>query len=168
MFNIGDLLFYGTNGVCRVSEICSSPFDSSDTRSFYKLTPIAENTSLVIYTPVENTQVVMRSLISKEEAEALLARIASIEKVSVSIEKHRKDAYRETIREGNPEGFVKIIKTVRARRELFRRTRRRVPDMDNDFEHTAKTCLYGELSAVLGICREEIHRIITESILEEN
>ena len=168
MFQIGDLLFYGTNGVCRVSEICSSPFDSSDTRSFYKLTPIAENTSLVIYTPVENTQVVMRSLISKEEAEALLARIASIEKVSVAIEKHRKDAYRETIREGNPEGFVKIIKTVRARRELFRRTRRRVPDMDNDFEHTAKTCLYGELSAVLGICREEIHRIITESILEEN
>jgi CarD family transcriptional regulator len=168
MFNIGDLLFYGTNGVCRVSEICSSPFDSSDTRSFYKLTPIAENTSLVIYTPVENTQVVMRSLISKEEAEALLARIPSIEKVSVAIEKHRKDAYRETIREGNPEGFVKIIKTVRARRELFRRTRRRVPDMDNDFEHTAKTCLYGELSAVLGICREEIHRIITESILEEN
>jgi CarD family transcriptional regulator len=168
MFNIGDVLFYGTNGVCRVSEICSSPFDSSDTRSFYKLTPIAENTSLVIYTPVENTQVVMRSLISKEEAEALLARIASIEKVAVAIEKHRKDAYRETIREGNPEGFVKIIKTVRARRELFRRTRRRVPDMDNDFEHTAKTCLYGELSAVLGICREEIHRIITESILEEN
>jgi CarD family transcriptional regulator len=168
MFNIGDLLFYGTNGVCRVSEICSSPFDSSDTRSFYKLTPIAENTSLVIYTPVENTQVVMRSLISKEEAEALLARIPSIEKVAVAIEKHRKDAYRETIREGNPEGFVKIIKTVRARRELFRRTRRRVPDMDNDFEHTAKTCLYGELSAVLGICREEIHRIITESILEEN
>jgi RNA polymerase-interacting CarD/CdnL/TRCF family regulator len=110
----------------------------------------------------------MRSLISKDEAEALLARIGSIEKVAVAIEKHRKDAYRETIREGNPEGFVKIIKTVRARRELFRRTRRRVPDMDNDFEHTAKTCLYGELSAVLGICREEIHRIITESILEEN
>ena len=168
MYNIGDLLFYGTNGVCRVSEICASPFDSNDTRSFYKLTPIAENTSLVIYTPVDNTQVVMRSLISKDEAEALLARIGSIEKVAVAIEKHRKDAYRETIREGNPEGFVKIIKTVRARRELFRRTRRRVPDMDNDFEHTAKTCLYGELSTVLGICREDIHRIITESILEEN
>ena len=167
MFNIGDLLFYGTNGVCRVSEICASPFDSNDTRSFYKLTPIAENSTLVIYTPVDNTQVVMRSLISKDEAEALLARIGSIEKVSVAIEKHRKDAYRETIREGNPEGFVKII-NVRARRELFRRTRRRVPDMDNDFEHTAKTCLYGELSTVLGICREDIHRIITESILEEN
>ena len=166
MYNIGDLLFYGTNGVCRVSEICASPFDSNDTRSFYKLTPIAENTTLIIYTPVDNTQVVMRALISKEEAQALLARIGSIEKVAVAVEKHRKDAYRETIREGNPEGYVKIIKTVRARREMFKRTRRRVPDMDNDFEHTSKTCLYGELSTVLGISREEIHRIVTESITE--
>ena len=167
MFNIGDLLFYGTNGVCRVSEICSSPFDSADTRSFYKLMPIAENTSLVIYTPVDNTQVVMRSLISKEEAEALVARIPDIEKVAVAIEKHRKEAYRETIREGNPEGYVKIIKTVRARRELFRRTRRRVPDLDNDFEHTARTCLYGELSTVLGVSREEISRIVLEGISME-
>ena len=166
MFNVGDLLFYGTNGVCRVSEICASPFDSTDTRSFYKLTPIAENSTLVIYTPVDNTQVVMRSLISKEEAEALLARIGDIEKVDVAVEKHRKDAYRETIREGNPEGYVKIIKTVRARRELFRRTRRRVPDMDNDFEHTARLCLFGELSTVLGISRDEISRIIAESISE--
>ena len=109
----------------------------------------------------------MRSLISKEEAEALLARIPEIEKVAVAVEKHRKEAYRETIREGDPEGFVKIIKTVRARRELFRRTRRRVPDLDNDFEHTAKTCLYSELSTVLGICREEIHRIVTEGVSEE-
>ncbi len=167
MFNIGDLLFYGTNGVCRVSEICSSPFDSSDTRSFYKLTPIAENTSLVIYTPVDNMQVVMRPLISRKEAEALVARIPSIEKVAVAIEKHRKEAYRETIRTGDPEGFVRIIKTVRARRELFKRTRRRVPDLDNDFEHTARICLYGELSTVLGVSREEISRIVLEGIAEQ-
>lgn len=167
MFNIGDLLFYGTNGVCRVSEICPSPFDPSDTRTFYKLTPIAENSSLVIYTPVDNTQVVMRSLISREEAEALVARIPEIEKVAVDVEKHRKEAYRETIREGGPEGFVKIIKTVRARREFFRRTRRRVPDLDNDFEHTARTCLYGELSTVLGISRDEVSRIILEGISME-
>ena len=167
MFDIGDLLFYGTNGVCRVSEICASPFDTNDTRQFYKLTPIAENTSLVIYTPVDNTQVIMRPLISRDEAEALVARIPDIEKVTVAVEKHRKEAYRETIREGNPEGYVKIIKTVRARREYFKRTRRRVPDLDNDFEHTARLCLYGELSTVLGVSREEISRIILEGVMME-
>ena len=166
MFQIGDLLFYGTNGVCRVSEICSSPFDTSDTRSFYKLTPISEHSTLVIYTPVDNDKVVMRPLISKDDAEALISRLTEIEKVIVPIEKHRKDAYREAIREGAPEGFVKILKTVRARHEIFRKTRRRVPDLDNDFEFTAKNCLYGELSTVLGIAREEIHRIVSEAILE--
>ena len=166
MFQIGDLLFYGTNGVCRVSEICSSPFDSTDTRSFYKLTPISEHSTLVIFTPIDNDRVVMRPLISKDEAEALIARLKDIEKVAVAVEKYRKDAYREAIREGAPEGFVQIIKTVRARREVFRKTRRRVPDLDNDFEFTAKNCLYGELCTVLGITREEIHRIVTESITE--
>jgi CarD family transcriptional regulator len=164
MFNVGDLLFYGTNGVCRVSEICSSPFDPADTRSFYKLSPIVGNSTLVIFTPVNNTQVIMRPLISKEEAESLVARLPEIERVAVAVEKHRKEAYRETIREGDPEGYVKIIKTVRERRELFRRTRRRVPDLDNDFEFTARTCLYGELSTVLGISREEISRIVIEGI----
>lgn len=167
MFDIGDLLLYGTNGVCRVSEICASPFDSNDARQFYKLTPIAENSSLVIYTPVDNTQIIMRPLISKEEAEALVARIPEIERIAVAIEKHRKETYRETIREGNPEGYVKIIKTVRARREYFKRTRRRVPDLDNDFEHTARLCLYGELSTVLGISREEISQIVLEGISME-
>ena len=167
MFDIGDLLFYGTNGVCRVSEMCASPFDTNDTRQFYKLTPIAENTSLVIYTPVDNTQVIMRPLISRDEAEALVARIPDIEKVTVAVEKHRKEAYRDTIRECDPEGYVKIIKTVRARREYFKRTRRRVPDLDNDFEHTARLCLYGELSTVLGVSREEISRIILEGITVE-
>lgn len=167
MFNIGDLLFYGNNGVCRVVEICSSPFDPNDARSFYKLSPIAENSTLVIYTPVDNNQVVMRPLISKEEAEALIARIPSIEKVAVAVEKHRKEAYRETVREGAPEGFVKIIRTVRERREVFRRTRRRVPDLDNDFEYTARVCLYGELSTVLGISRDEVSRIVLEGISME-
>ena len=166
MFKIGDLLFYGTNGVCRVNDICSSPFDVSDTRSFYKLTPISDHSSLVIYTPVDNTQVIIRELITKEEAEDRINRLSEIERITVSVEKQRKEAYREAIRESTPEGFVKIIKTVRARREDFRRTRRRVPDLDNDFEYTAKICLYGELCAVLGICREEVHRIVSESIAE--
>lgn len=97
----------------------------------------------------------------------MVARIPDIEQISVAIEKHRKEAYRETIREGKPEGYVKIIKTVRERRELFKRTRRRVPDLDNDFEFTARTCLYGELSTVLGISREEISRIVLEGISME-
>ena len=39
MFSVGDYMIYGINGVCLVEDICASPFDKKDTRSFYMLKP---------------------------------------------------------------------------------------------------------------------------------
>lgn len=164
MFKLGEMMMYGTNGVCRVGEICSSPFDKSDPRTFYTLMPLSDNSNLVIYTPVDNDNVIMRYLISREEAEALLRDFASYELITVDIEKKRRDIYREIVQSGEPGNYIRIIRTVKKRREDFRRTRRRLPDLDNDFEHTAKKCLYSELSVVLGMTRDEVHKLICKKL----
>jgi CarD family transcriptional regulator len=165
MFSVGELLIYGTSGVCRVDEICSSPFDAADTRLFYKLTPTPDRANLVIYTPVDNEKVIMRPLMSEADARELLASISEIGIIEVPLEKKRRDIYRELVATAEPRTYVSIIKTVAHRREEFKRTRRRLPDIDNDAEHTAKSSLYGELAAVLGLSREEIHNMITEKTL---
>ena len=54
MFEIGELIMYGTNGVCRVEGFTRSPFDADDEREYYILKPIHDQSNLVIYTPVEN------------------------------------------------------------------------------------------------------------------
>ena len=163
MFSVGELLIYGTNGVCRVDEVCSSPFDAADTRLFYKLTPTPDRANLVIYTPVDNEKVVIRPLMSEREARELLDSLSEIGVIEVPLEKKRRDIYRELVATAEPKVYVSIIKTVAQRREEFKRTRRRLPDIDNDAEHIAKTGLYGELAAVLGLSREEIHEIITKA-----
>ncbi len=165
MFSVGELLIYGTNGVCRVDEVCSSPFDAADTRLFYKLTPTPDRANLVIYTPVDNEKVVIRPLMSEGDARSLLASLSEIGVIEVPLEKKRRDIYRELVATAEPKVYVSIIKTVAHRREEFKRTRRRLPDIDNDAEHIAKTGLYGELAAVLGLSREEIHNMITEKTL---
>jgi CarD family transcriptional regulator len=165
MFSVGELLIYGTSGVCRVDEICSSPFDAADTRLFYKLTPTPDRANLVIYTPIDNEKVIMRPLMSEADARELLASISEIGIIEVPLEKKRRDIYRELVATAEPRTYVSIIKTVAQRREEFKRTRRRLPDIDNDAEHTAKSSLYGELAAVLGLSREEIHNMITEKTL---
>lgn len=157
MYSVGDQLVYGTNGVCKVNEIRNSPFDAADTRQFYVLSPLENNSNLMIYTPAEGGNTVMRDLVSKEEAEALLARIPQIEAVEVPFEKKRRDVYRETVSTARLEDFVRIIKTVAKRRADFKKSRRRLPDLDNDYEHTARICLYGEISAVLGLDRDEVN-----------
>ncbi|MCQ2354530.1 MAG: CarD family transcriptional regulator [Clostridia bacterium] len=164
MFEIGELMIYGTNGVCRVKDICHSPFDAADERLFYTLSPLNDNTNLIIYSPVDNESVVMRPLISEETAKKLLDDLANIGLVEVPVEKRRRDVYRDVMKTGDPAAYVSIIKTVMHRRNEFRRTRRRLPDLDNDFEHTAKNSLYGELSEVLGKTRDEIHSIFITAV----
>ena len=163
MFEIGDRIVYGTNGVCTVREIRNSPFDQADSRLFYVLVPIYDTANLVIYTPVENTSVVMRQMVTRDYAEDLLHRVADIGLVEVDIEKRRREIYRSLVQTTDLESYVSLIKTVAGRRADFRKTRRRLPDLDNDFEHTARNALYGELAQVLGVEREEIHRLIEEA-----
>ena len=58
--------------------------------------------------------------------------------------------------------YISVIKTVVKRRASFKKLRRRLPDLDNDFEHTARNCLYGELATVLDLDREEVHNRIVD------
>ena len=161
MFEIGDLIVYGTNGVCRVDGMCGSPYDAGDDREYYVLKPLYDQANSVIYTPVTNENVVMRPLLSREKAGELLARISDIAAITVDNERSRRDVYREALRTTDPINYVRIVKAVRRRREEFSRTRRRLPDLDIDFEHSAYCCLLGELSEVLGISRGELDERIS-------
>ena len=164
MFDIGELIMYGTNGVCRVEGFTHSPFDTHDEREYYVLNPVHDQSNLVIYTPVENENVVMRRLLSFEKARSFLDGIADISAITVENERSRRDVYREALKTADPVNYVRIVKAVRRRREEFSRTRRRLPDMDIDFEHSAYSCLLGELSEVLGISRDEVDEKISEML----
>ena len=60
MFNKGATVYYATAGVCKVNDICRSPFNQSDERMYYVLQPNDSNNGTIIYAPVENETVVLR------------------------------------------------------------------------------------------------------------
>ena len=159
MYKVGDRIVYGNSGVCEVSEIRTSPFgNGTDDRLFYVLEPVNDTTAMTIYTPVDCDNVVIRDLVTKKEALALLKSIPDIDPLEIPVEKERRELYRVTVKTTDLVDYVRVIKTVSERRRVFKKSRRRLPDLDNDFEHTARNCLYGELAAVLGVDRDEIHR----------
>ena len=90
-----------------------------------------------------------------------IRQINDIAAITVENEKMRREVYREALRTADPVNFVRIVKAVRRRREEFSRTRRRLPDLDIDFEHSAYNCLLSELSEVLGITRDEVDERIS-------
>ena len=156
MFKIGDYVVYGTSGVCQITDLCRSPFDRCDSRTFYVLRPISGSGAALIYTPVDNDRVPMRPLLAVEEAEALIDRIAMIPCLPIGEERARREIYRTAIAEAHPEAYVAVIKTICARRRDFQGTQRRLPDFELQCESTARRHLFTELSVVLGKAINEI------------
>ena len=68
MFKEGDFIIYGSNGVCQVEHIGSMDLQGvPGDKMYYTLVPVYEEKSR-LFTPVDNHKVVMRPVISKQEA----------------------------------------------------------------------------------------------------
>lgn len=163
MFSVGDYMMYGKSGVCKVTDICRSPFDEKDERTYYVLRPVF-GAPATIYTPVNNDKVAFRPLMKADDAHKLIKKIPDIETLTVENEKMRRDVYKGAVSALYPEGFVSVIKTVYVRRQTLASARRHITEADSEYESFAKRALYCELSIVLGIPFENVEDFISEEI----
>ena len=164
MFEIGEHIVYGVNGICRVAEICPSPYDKTDPRTYYLLIPVHNPMGSTIYTPVDNDRVPMRRLMTKGEIDDLIAAMPNIETLTVPVEKQRREIYRTVISALRPEGYVSVIKTVHRRREELTAARKHFPVSDLEYGRLAKHLLYSECAHVLGIAEDGIESYIEEKL----
>ncbi len=164
MFKIGEFIVYGTSGICRVEEICSSPYDKKDTRAYYLLIPTHNPMGSTIYTPVDNDRVPMRRLMTREEIDALICAMPAIELVQVPAEKQRREIYRATIGALRPEGYVSVMKTVQRRREELTAARKHFPVSDMEYGRLARHLLYSECAHVLGLTEDGVEGYIADKL----
>ena len=164
MFQVGEYVLYGINGICRVAEIGPSPYDKADTRTFYLLIPVNNPMRSTIYTPVDNDRVPMRRLMTKEEIDALIEAIPEIETLTVPVEKQRREIYRAVVGALRPEGYVQVIKTVDRRREELAAARRHFPVTDLEYGRLARHLLCSECAHVLGISETEADAYIADRV----
>ena len=164
MFNVGDKVIYGSEGVFVVAEYTTSPLDKSDERIFYVLSPIFGSSTNKIVAPAEGGNVLMRAVIDKEAALSLIDEMPNVGEVEVDRERNRREAYRNAMVSGDGRDYVRIINTVRRRRAEFLAQKRRLSETDTDFEDRARKCLFGELSVALGIDPHKVGSFIAERL----
>ena len=154
------MVYYGTAGVCKVGDICKSPFDKNDDRTYYMLEPGDFSGGTIIYAPADGGKVMLRALMTAEEAKGIIAAMAEMEPIEVTNEKHRRDEYRNALREGTPLSVARVIKSVYERRKKAIKAQKRLSDTDTEFDKTARRALLGEISHVLGIEAAEAERLV--------
>ena len=156
MFSVGDKIIYGENGVCTVEKIAPLEMSgASRDKLYYSLRPLVG--SGTYFAPVESGAF-MRPIMSRDEAEAFIDTIPSIEPAICTDNRfnHVDAFYKELFKKHSCEALVSIIKGLHERMS----ERKTKSSRAESTMKRAKDILHGELSAALEIELSQIEAYI--------
>lgn len=166
MFQVGDYIIYGMNGVCVVENIGEIETEVvPKDRIYYTLRPYYSDRS-TIFTPTDNKKVKMRSILTQAEAVSLLNSIHQIDCYWLNDEKGREMEYKEAIKQCDCMQLLKIVKSLYLSRKEKLAEGKKVPARDEKYFHMAEDSLYGELALSLGLEIEETKELVLSRIEE--
>ena len=157
MFSVGDKIIYGENGVCTVENIAPLEMSgASADKLYYHLSPLIGTGTY--FAPVDSNAF-MRPVISREEAEALIDSMESIEPaICTDTRFNHVDAfYKELFKQHTCEALVAIVKGLKGRMSDKKTKSSRAESTMK----RAKDILHGELSIALGIDVAEVENYIS-------
>ncbi len=161
MFQTGDLIIYGSTGVCEVTGVQPSDFPGEN-RLYYTLSP--RYSSGTIYTPVDSP-VFMRRVITREQAESLIGQFPHV-KETASPASHRQlaELYEASLKTYDCTELLRVIKTAYLKTRRSIQSGRKPGQTDRHYLKRAETQLFGELAAVLDIRPDEVRGYIENSV----
>ncbi len=136
MYQVGDLIVYGGTGVCRVMEVGPQ----TGGRLYYTLEPVYG--SCRIFTPVENSKVLMRPIVTRQEAERLIDEIPAIQpeayynKVLRELTEH----YDTILKTYNCGELLKLTMSIYAKKQEAETQKRRLGAVDGASSTGRRTC----------------------------
>ena len=149
MYQIGELVQYGTSGVCRVEEIVQDvPGLQIDTKC-YLLVPVSKKEER-IYTPVDNDKVKMRRILSSEEVKELMERASDMEELVIVNEKQCESIYREELYSVDCRRWLALLKTLYARRVARVAIGKKITATDERYLKSVEDRLKEEFSLTIG------------------
>jgi len=162
MFQIGEYVVHGNDGICEVKDITQLELPgSSSKRQYYLLVPQKEKNGR-IYSPVESSKVQTRKVITKQEADTLIREIPAIQAAWVENEKLRENVYKEAIKSCDLRELVKIIKNMYLRRQERISSGKKATVLDDRYFKLAEDKLYSELVFATGKDRNQIEKQIEQ------
>ncbi len=164
MFQRDEYVFYESGGICRISDIQTSPLEGMPAdRDYYVMQSIHDRNG-VMYIPVDNDKVFLRRLLNREEAEALISQIPSVEAIDEPNAKLLRNKYQEAMRMHDPVEWVRVIKTVYRRTLGDAHRAQRLSETERSMSENAKRYLYTELALALGREAGEMEAYIIDRI----
>lgn len=167
MYEKGQYIIYGIRGVCEVMDITTVDRPGGPKGKLYYVLRPYYHQDCKIVTPVDSDKTVVRALLTKEEAQALIDRIPDVEEMAVTEDKQREERYKEALKTCDCHVWVSMIKALYLRRKDRLEQGKKMTDLDERYFKTAEENLYSELALSLDMPREDIVDYITARVLAD-
>lgn len=161
-FKVGDYVIYGTVGVCQVKDVSKLGFMKND-KVYYSLIPVFDKGS-TIYTPIDNTKVLMREPITKDEAETFIAHLPEIKSEGYASRNERLQACKAMLQSGEKEQWAELIGGMFHLAEDKKEKGRSLTINESESVKKAESLLFGELAIALGIPIEDVPAYIDNKL----
>lgn len=165
MFQIGELIMYGNNGVCKVMDICTLPHSKDDNELYYRLEPFFDGRSK-IYIPVNNEKVFMRKIYTRQEVEHLIKAMADIEPYWIDDRKEREVKFKEALRAHDSKECISMLKGLYMEKQSKIADGKKLNESDGSIFSNAEKQIFGEFAVALEIPVDEVTAYIGNFMAE--
>lgn len=164
MFNAGEKIIYGVNGVCTIADIEKKNFTGTE-ELYYVLK--GDNSHQVIYIPVNNTSLTskMRRVLTKEDALSFIDAMPSIACAEWPEENRRRaEHFKKILSDGTRDEIWGVVKSVDKKRSDMLENGKKLYLSDENIYKRAQKLIYDELAYALDKSFEELESLIYSPI----
>ena len=168
MYQVGDTVLYGAEGVCVVEDITTKDF-GGEAREYYVLKPVHQD-GATFYLPTCSpaAREKLRKVLSAGQIYELIRTMPDETPVWIDDENERKLKCKEIIQSGDRLKLIRLIKALYLHREELKGEGKKFHISDERFMKDAEKLLYDEFAHVLSISPEQVLPFIIEQVeLEE-
>ncbi|MBQ3542448.1 MAG: CarD family transcriptional regulator [Oscillospiraceae bacterium] len=155
MFQVNDVINYGAQGVCKITDIEEKSIGGVK-KTYFVLKPVSDQGS-TIFAPTDNEHVLkkMRRLLTKDQVHKLIDSMRSENAVWVDNESERKELYKNILAKCDHLELIKMIKAIYAHKAQREAEGKRLHMSDERFFKDAEQILYNEFQYVLDLDGKE-------------
>lgn len=160
MFNIGQNVLYGANGVCCITDITNKNIAGNDIE-YYVLKPIySDSSTYFLPTHSSGGQSKIREVISENELNEIISHLPEIDGW-IEDKNERCELFKNIILHADCAQLIRLIRAILDHEKVQQSKGKHLHIVDEKFLKEAEKMVFDEISIVLHIQRENVLELIT-------
>lgn len=164
MLNLGEMVMYGTTGVCIVEKIEERKI-GKEVKSYYVLKPVAQ-ASATVFLPADNETLLLkaREVLTADEVKTIIGEVLNEPDIWVESDGERKLRFSEIISSGDRKEFLLLLRTLYNRQKFLSDKGKRLHLSDERFLKESQRLVFDEFSIALSIGLDDIGMFIKKEL----